>query len=818
MEQNKKQIVRVVAVIFLAFTQYAAVAHEGHRWENVNAYELEEAELSKFNSENYAFVKYSQLKGQLEEMAKQSNRITLDVKGKSAGGHDMFVVTISDPSAKGKYSHYQALRKQMFNNPEKAQDWVGRNPDFKVPVMINASIHGTEYAGTDAALQLIRRFATQNDATTTSILENNIIIINVVSNPDGRIGGTRFNGNGIDLNRDFITQSQPETKLAVGLMTEWNPMLVLDLHGYVKNFAPNLLGLIEPCTPPHNPNYEYDLFNKWALDQALAMEAEIMADQGGYTKERADLYQSMKGAYIPARDSAVGWDDYPPIFTPMYAMYHGAYGHTLEAPTNDEDGVRWQYNAVIGALKFATKNRTEMMKDQIEIFKRGIKFEHPNHIDGFFPKTYVLPVDETDPTATEKAVKHLVKNGIDVAEAKRSFAVDGETYPAGTYIVNMKQAKAGLANTMLWGGEDISDKTPVMYDISAWSLPELWGFKAIAAQNDVTVDSALVNQTDARGTLVGKGPYLIRNNSVRAVNLVNDLINNGIGVNKSETGDFYVQAQEGNTLRRLVAQAGLTIETAGLPTELTAVEDLKVAILKDGGINKFQSHSGTKLALDRLGFSVTELHPREVAESGLQGYDVFLYSGSPNLIRYDNNYWNVEFWLENEGQLQAFKDNVTSFVENGGKYIAVGAGASQATKALGLTNVNANAGGFNTNGIVKVNYNDSPIAKGYKVADIGFVYQPAWYTNLTDQQVVASYADSEDYLIAGHWRGSSKAEAQGQPVIIKESNQDVTLIGLEAGFRDHTDYLFRLLSNAIFDRKEKAGLYRNDGTGFRVKK
>jgi hypothetical protein len=46
---------------------------------------------------------------------------------------------------------------------------------------------------------------------------------------------------------------------------------LLDLHGFV---APTV---IEPCTPPHNPNYEYDLYLRWAYNQVLAMEAELFA-------------------------------------------------------------------------------------------------------------------------------------------------------------------------------------------------------------------------------------------------------------------------------------------------------------------------------------------------------------------------------------------------------------------------------------------------------------------------------------------------------------------------------------------------------------
>jgi len=792
----KKQIIASILTASLLGSVPYAVLAKPQTWINVNVHDDQEAEKSLFNSEHYDFVKYSQIRSKLEDWAKQSNRVTFEVNGKSSDGRDMYVVTIADPSENGKFGKHQALRKQMFKNPEKAQDWVDKNKDFKVPIMINGSIHGTEFVGSDAVLQLIERFAFENDETTKEILSNNILIFNVVANPDGRVKATRFNGNGIDLNRDFITQSQPETKQTVDLITKWNPMVFLDLHGYV-NWFDKKPGLIEPCTPPHNPNYEYDLFSKWATSQAEAMESEIVKNRDLYT---SDLYKTMEGTYIPQRDDSEGWDDYPPIFTPMYAMYHGAYGYTLEAPTNDWDGVRWTYDAVMGALTFATENKKEMLKDQIEVFKRGINFDHPYHNEGFFPEAYVLPINPIDPTVTQKAVQHLLNNDIEVEEAKKSFTLDGKSYPAGTFIVKMDQAKAGLANTMLWDGEDITNSVSTMYDIAAWSLPELWGFEAISTHNKLNVTSSKVNQIHTEGALVGKGPYLIPNTSVQSVHLVNQLLQSGVSVSKDSQGNFYVEGQKGNILKNLTKDSGLTLQTAKVPNETKQLKSVKVAILKDGGINKQQSHAGTKLALQRLGFDVTELHPREVATAGLHGFDVFVYSGSANLLSTNQTSTaNKEFWLENSTQLESFKNNINQFLENGGKYIAVGSSASQATKnTLRLTDVNVHVGGSNSNGIVKVNYSDSALTKGYKAEDIGFVYRPAWYSNTGSATVLASFANDPDFFIAGHW--SNRERAQGQPVIIKEKNKDVTLIGLEAGFRDHTDYLFRLLSNTIFDK------------------
>lgn len=791
--KHKKIISGIVAASLLAASPWTPALAESLKWNYVNTYEEQDGSL--FNSENYDFMKFSEIGVKLTEIEKQSNRVKVEVKGQSSTGQPLYVVTIASPDSQGKFGKIQALRKQMFNNPDKAQDWIANNPDFKVPVMINGSIHGTEFVGSDAIIQLIERFSFDNDETTKEILENNILIFNVVQNPDGRINATRFNGEGIDLNRDFITQSQPETQETVALIKEWNPMVFLDTHGYVKNYAPNKQGLIEPCTVPHNPNYEYDLYEKWAMDQAEAMETEIMSNKGSFT---GSLYQSMEGTYIPQRDDAEGWDDYPPIFTPMYAMYHGAYGHTLETPTNDMDGVRWMYDAIMGALKNATDNKQEMIKDQIEMFRRGINFDHPFHDEGFFPSAYVLPLDPKDPTVTHKAVNHLQKNDIEVVQASKDFTAGGQSYPKGTYIVKMDQAKAGLANTMLWDGEDITEEVDAMYDISAWSLPELWGFEAIAVLSDFEVTATKVNQVQSQGSVSGKGPFLIPNSSVKAVNLVNTLLLQGVNVKRDKKGNFYTEAAA-NTISATVKQSGLHIESAKVPAEAVEVASMKVAILKDGGMNKVQSHSGTKLALKRLGFAVTEVSPAEVAEQGLSSFDVFVYSGTESLIaRTQSRAGNKEFGFQNPAQFDGFKANVDEFLNSGGKYIAVGAGASNATKTLCLTDNTVVVGDYNSNGIAKVDYQGEGVTAGYISDDFGFVYRPVWYENTGNDEVSATFDDNSDFFVAGHWKNN--IAAQGKAVIVKEQDKDVTLIGLEAGFRDHTDYLFRLLSNSIFEK------------------
>ena len=175
-------------------------------------------------SSQYDSILYSEIAPKLREIEVNSNRVQIDVIGQSAGGRDMYLATVSAPEALGRLGQYQAIRNMMLKDPEKAQEMIEKFGDFKVPVFINGSIHGNEYPGVDAAIRLIEKLAYDDSDEVREILENVILLVNVVQNPDGRVQGTRTNANGFDINRDFITQSQPETRATVEVLTEWNPV------------------------------------------------------------------------------------------------------------------------------------------------------------------------------------------------------------------------------------------------------------------------------------------------------------------------------------------------------------------------------------------------------------------------------------------------------------------------------------------------------------------------------------------------------------------------------------------------------------------
>ena len=142
--------------------------------------------------------------------------------------------------------------------------------------------------------QTARDLAARTDAETEALLDRTRIYAVISMDPDGRVANTRANANGFDMNRDFLTASQPEVRAVRQALIDTQPLVMIDLHGYVNGT------LIEPTTPPHGQNYEYDLFIKHAYPNGLAMEAAV--NGLGYTPEK----DGVQPVQIPFRDDEEG--------------------------------------------------------------------------------------------------------------------------------------------------------------------------------------------------------------------------------------------------------------------------------------------------------------------------------------------------------------------------------------------------------------------------------------------------------------------------------------------------------------------------------
>ncbi len=167
---------------------------------------------------------------------------------------------------------------------------VTDNPDTEEnepEVRIVGLHHGNEYMSAELPLNLAY-YLVQNysiDPTITNLVDNREIWVIPMMNPDGREAGSRYNANGVDLNRNYgympesaTPYSEPETRAIRKNALENNFVLSLSYHcsGNIVNYV---------------WNYKHQ---RVPDDDAVVYLSEMYASYNGYwVVEGYDWYQTL---------------------------------------------------------------------------------------------------------------------------------------------------------------------------------------------------------------------------------------------------------------------------------------------------------------------------------------------------------------------------------------------------------------------------------------------------------------------------------------------------------------------------------------------
>jgi rhodanese-related sulfurtransferase len=757
-------------------------------------------------------IPYHDIPPKLREL-QQSDRISVEIIGKSVEGRDLHLVVATAPMTDAEWNEWQRLSDLRTDDPEAAIAALqaGGYDAWKSPLMINNNIHGNEWEGTDASLQVLDELAFSDDPDILKLLDEHLLVFIVTMNPDGRVNATRANTNGFDMNRDHITQSQPEVRIFRDNLIRYDPLTFLDQHGYVQ------FTLIEPTTGPHGENYEYDLYFPNALSNALAMEQAVLAT-GEPTRVVGGQLVTANRIDIPFRNRFDGWDDWPPIFTPMYAMYHGVVGHTVEFPLNPR-GIanvanrheRTRINTAIARatiesnFAWANENRLSVLGDQLEMYRRGANGESSRPLDDpraaelvfpgsgsentfliDFPRAYVIPVGtgQRSATAAARLVQHLIDNDVKVHQARVPVTVGGTRYAAGSYVVDMHQAKRGLANTMLDIGRDISQDFARMYDISAWSQAALWGatvdrFEAANLNPRQLVEVSKVSRT---GSVApgNRATYGLTVDSVNGVQAVNALLERGVSLQRLPDGTFVVGGNPA-AVREVAAETGVSFTVLPPARVRGAVPFDSYRI----GVSAF---SDEIFAFQRMGFEITP-----VTHTGFNnGTYAF---GDFDAFYVGTGAFNPESL--DATQQQAFTD----WLEAGGTVVMrTGNGLTFNGRANLLDITVATAPAPTPDGIVAVdNDPDSPITGS--AIDTAFINGPRLVTAAGedvrfDQRIV----DDPGFFLAGHWR-NGQALGVGQGLVVSGPGNrggNAVFFGSEPLYRAHPEGMFVQVAEALW--------------------
>jgi len=716
--------------------------------------------------------------------------VSAEVVGESSQGRPFYMVTITAPESAEQSAQQDAWRDEIKHDSAAALGDQVLKDGYKKPIWFNNNIHGNEWDGTDASISYIEDLLADiaaGDPEALELVEGSRLYFTLSNNPDGRVNGTRATALGLDPNRDFITNTTPETSVVRDLTADIQPLFFIDLHGYTTQLQ------VEPTGPPQGENYEHDLLMPHSYAAALRIERDYLAaglGNQGYPVGQPPAQKIL----IPYRDIPSGWDGFPPIFTAQYVQFQGAISYTVElgpGRTTDleESKRRLAHNREVGhqvlesTVSYIQENEAELVDNQIEIFRRGAAGEPLREIPANpdpanypgpdewaplwdeadvtgteFPRAYLIPAGERQSSETDAArlVEQLLAHGVEVSRTQAETTVDGVSYPAGTYLVDMHQPLRGLANVLLADGSDISDKVPTMYDISAWSLGRLWGATVdrvgSTADAPLAVTSTPVASAEVSSDVAGTDYLTLNLEGLAEVQALNAMLNVGLAISSIGDGSYVVGPQDRQAAAAIASEYGVDLAAGDgdLPESATGVSALRVGYTGSNG------SGDTFLALSQMGF----VDPVFVNNT-FTGYDSIdvLYLGS-----------NLAF---DASQPQAAgRAALQAYLARGGGLVGAAGPVTTVGAAFGVLNATRVTGRNDANGIVEVDTTPGGLLSGTS-EPAAFFSAPSYFTglgeNVTVEQTWGTY-------LAGHWRSVTNAatpvpvpgpvEFAGQPSVI----------------------------------------------------
>lgn len=144
----------------------------------------------------------------------------------------------------------------------------------KTKLLMWSQMHGNESTTTKATIDFIS-FLSSDNLLSVAIKKEFTFRIIPILNPDGAQLYTRANANDIDLNRDFINLSQPESKLLMKLFNDFAPDFCFNMHDQRTIFSVGDTG--KPATisflaPSYNQECDINETRECAIKVIVAID------------------------------------------------------------------------------------------------------------------------------------------------------------------------------------------------------------------------------------------------------------------------------------------------------------------------------------------------------------------------------------------------------------------------------------------------------------------------------------------------------------------------------------------------------------------
>lgn len=182
--------------------------------------------------------------------------------------------------------HISVLGKSVLNKPiYGVQVGVG-----KTKILVWSQMHGNESTTTKAVMDIIN-YLSSNDIYALQFSEFFTFLFIPVLNPDGAEYYTRENANKVDLNRDSVNLTQPESQILRETFTSFKPDFCYNMHDQRTIFG--VSGALNPATvsflsPAYNENREINEIRQKAINIIAAVNTELNKEIPGQISRFSD--------------------------------------------------------------------------------------------------------------------------------------------------------------------------------------------------------------------------------------------------------------------------------------------------------------------------------------------------------------------------------------------------------------------------------------------------------------------------------------------------------------------------------------------------
>lgn len=361
-------------------------------------------------------------------------------------------------------------------------------------VWLSYSVHGNEISPANSGLRTAYHLlAANNDPTVDNILENTVVIIDPIQNPDGRarfvhnfrqsLGlmadenrfavehdeqwpGGRFNHYLFDMNRDWFAMTQPESRGRVRIVQEWRPVVLVDSH----EMGGDSTYFFAPSAEPFNPHIAA---GQRAAQEVIGRNHARWFDRLGYSYFTREVYD----AFYP------GYGD-------MWPTLQGAVSMTYEQ--GSPRGLRWRrrdgslltFSDAVDHNFVASVSTAEVVANNRERFLREYTgFRAAAAADSSGPQAVLLGRAGNN-WGADRLARNIADQGIEISSFSAGTSACGASFSEGGYIIRMDQPSGRLARTLLESHTDLPRSFMVeqeqrreaglgheLYDVTAWSLP-----------------------------------------------------------------------------------------------------------------------------------------------------------------------------------------------------------------------------------------------------------------------------------------------------------------------------------------------------------